>query len=165
MKRRNWFLIILFGAAALLLAFPLKNIVRAVLIKPALYLLWGIKLIYHTIPQFWLWAILLFVILLIMLSPLFEIGRFLPRRKRRVKEPLGPIGTLAETVDKSSSGIYFKWVIANRMSKIMRDWLAYREHTVKRWHARDITKLGWSSSKPIKTYLDVGLNGSFADYP
>jgi len=165
MTRRRWFLSAILAGMAFLLAFPLQNIVRDIVIKPLLYLIWALKLGYQAIPQLWLWAILLFLIIYNMIMPLFVSRRALPRRKRRAKPPPGPIASLADTFEKSSSGIYFKWVIANRMGKIMRDWLAYREHVVKPWQANNIARLGWSSTKPIQTYLDVGLNGSFADYP
>jgi hypothetical protein len=165
MTRRHWFFIAIFLGVAFLLAFPLQKIVHDIAIKPLLYIIWVLKIAYHAIPQFWTWAILLFVTILIMAIPLFDISASLPRRKKRVRKPLGPIATLSETIEKSSSGTYFKWVLANRMGRIMRDWLAYREHVVKRWQANYIAKLGWSSSKSIQKYLDVGINGSFADYP
>ncbi len=165
MTRRHWFFIVISSGIAFLLAFPLQNIVHTLIIKPLLYFIWVLKLRYHTIPQFLIWAILLFVLILIMIDPLFEKSLSLPRRKMRVKKPLGPIAALGETIDKSSNGIYFKWVLANRMGKIMRDWLAYRERVGKRWQANNLDKLSWSSSKSIQNYLDVGLNGSFADYP
>ncbi len=165
MTRRHWLFIAITLGLAFLLAFPLQKIVHDTAIKPLLYIIWILKLAYRAIPQFWTWAILLFITILIMVTPIFDLSVSFPRRKKHVRKHLGPIATLGETIEKSSSGIYFKWVLANRMGRIMRDWLAYREHVVKRWQANNIAKLGWSSSKPIQKYLDVGLNGSFADYP
>jgi len=165
MTRRHWLLTAIFAGMAFMLAFPLRNIVYDIVIRPLLYLIWVFKLGYHAIPQFLLWAIMLLIIIVIMAAPLVETRQSRPQKNHPVKQDLGPIATLAKTIEKSKYGIYFKWVLANRIGRIMRDWLAYRDYVVKRWQANDIAKLGWSSSKSIQTYLNVGLNGSFVDYP
>ncbi len=165
MDKKRIFLPALFIIAALLLAFPLQQAVQGIIIQPMMYLIWGAGIIYHSIPQFWIWVVMLALIFFILLSPFLD---DLPRiRRRGKKEPpkVGPIENLAESISLSNKGIYFKWLVANRLGKITRDWIAYRERLEKRWQANDLARLAGQAPADVYNYLDAGLNGSFADYP
>ena len=152
-------------AIALLLAFPLQEILRDKIIDPLLYLFWGVGILYKSVPQFWLWVILLGIVFFILLMPFLE---DLPKWKRKGRtlppEP-GPIEKLAETLSASDKGIYFKWIVANRLGKIVSNWLLYRNRVEYGWQAKNLARFGWDAPPDIYNYLDVGLNGSFTDYP
>ena len=165
MSKKRLFIIPALIVAALLLAFPLQDAIRSIIIEPLLYLGWGIKVLYISVPQFWIWVGLLGIVFFILLTPFLE---DLPKLRRRGKDepPLpGPIESMAETLKSSNEGIYFKWVAANRLGKIVRNWVAYRDRLDKRWQADDLERIGWDAPAEVHKYLDVGLNGSFADYP
>ncbi|MBT3336586.1 MAG: hypothetical protein HN855_01255 [Anaerolineae bacterium] len=165
MDKKRIFLLAALVIAALLLAFPLQQAVQDVVVQPLLYLLWGAGVVYRSVPQFWVWVIMLAVIFFILLSPFLD---DLPRIRRRVKKvppEKGPIESLAESISQANKGIYFKWLVANRLGKIVRDWIAYRERLDKRWQANDLARIEGRASTEVYKYLDAGLNGSFADYP
>lgn len=165
MSRRRIFLFAALIVAALLLAFLLQNAIQKVIIGPLLYVGWGLGVIYRSLPQFWVWVVLLAVIFFMLLSPFLDDRPRMRRRRKKEELERGPIETLAETLNQLNKGIYFKWVVANRLGKIVRDWLAYRERLDKRWQANALESNGWQAPTDVHKYLDVGLNGSFADYP
>ena len=165
MSKKRLFLIPALIVAALLLAFPLQDAIQSIIIEPLLYFFWGVGIFYRSVPQFWLWVSLLGIVFFILLSPFLE---DLPRLRRRgKKEPQlpGPIESMAETLKSSDKGVYFKWVVANRLGKTVRDWVVYQNRVDKRWQANDLERIGWDAPAEVHKYLDVGLNGSFADYP
>ncbi len=165
MKRRQALLFAGLIVVALALAFPLQDVVRSVVIGPLLYLGWIFGVVYRSVPQFWLWAVLLFVVFLVMLDPFLEDRPPVRPRRRRAEKQRGAVESLADSVKKANRGIYSRWLIANRLGKIMRDWLAYRERMDKRWHANDLAGMDGQAPEAVRRYLDAGLNGSFADYP
>ncbi len=165
MNRKRLLPLLALLAAALLLAFPLQDFLRTGIIEPLLYFFWGMGILYKSVPQFWIWVLLLGIVFFILLTPFLE---DLPRWRRKGKalppEP-GPIERLAETLSASDKGIYFKWVVANRLGKIVSNWLFYRNRVEYGWQAKDLARFGWDAPPEIYNYLDAGLNGSFADYP
>jgi hypothetical protein len=165
MSKSRTFLLAIFAIAALLLAFPLRQAVEDIIILPLQYLLWSAGIIYRSIPQFWIWVILSAIIFFILLMPFLEDLPRLPERHKKKPPEKGPIESLAESLKKADRGIYFKWSVANRIGKITRDWIAYRERLDKRWQANDLARLDGQVSPEVYQYLDAGLNGSFADYP
>ena len=165
MDKKRIFLLIAFIFVALLLAFPLRQAVEDVLIRPLLYLAWGAGVIYHSLPQFGVWVVMLVVIFFILLSPFFNNPPDLPIMRKKEPPSKGAIEKLAEAIEHSKRGVYFKWTMANRLGKITRDWIAYRERLDKRWQANDLARLKGQVSPEVYQYLDAGQNGSFADYP
>ena len=165
MDKKRIFLLTVLITAALLLAFPLRAAVENIIIQPMQYLVWGASILYRSIPQFWIWVIMSAVIFFILLSPFLDDLPRLPKRHKKVHPEKGPIESLAESIKQGNKGIYFKWAVANRLGKITRDWIAYRERLDKRWQANDLARLEGQVSPEVYQYLDAGLNGSFADYP
>lgn len=165
MSKSRTFLLATLAIAALLLAFPLREAVENVILLPMQYLLWGAGILYRSIPQFWIWAIISAIIFFILLSPFLEDLPRIPKRHKKEPPVQGPIESMADSLKKADRGIYFKWAVANRIGKIMRDWIAYRERFDKRWQANNPERLDGQVSAEVYQYLDAGLNGSFADYP
>ena len=164
-ERGRLFLIPVLVIAALLLAFPLQEAVRKIIIEPLLYFFWAIGILYRSLPQFWLWVILMGIVFFILLAPFLD---DLPKARRKGNElppQPGRIESLAAVHKESSKGFYFKWVVANRIGKIVRNWVAYRDRLDQRWQANDLARFEWDAPDNIYEYLDAGLNGSYADYP
>jgi hypothetical protein len=118
MKPKQIIPLIALLALALFLAFPLQNIIRRVLIEPLIYFMWTIGIVYRSVPQFWVWVILLGVIFFILLSPFLEDRPRWRRKGEKLPPAPGPIENLAETLKASPKGVYFKWEVANRLGKI-----------------------------------------------
>ena len=165
MDKKRTFLLALLAIAALLIAFPLREAVEAIIIQPLQYLLWGAGIIYRSVPQFWIWVAMSAIIFFILLMPFLDDLPRIPKRHKKEPPEQGPIEKMAESLNKADRGIYFRWSVANRIGKIMRDWLAYRERLDKRWQANDLARIEGQVSPEVYQYLDAGLNGSFADYP
>ncbi len=165
MKRQRIIPLAFLAIAALLLAFPLQEAVQAIVIRPLLYLLWGAGILYRSIPQFWIWVVLLAAIFFILLSPFLDDLPPIPRRHRKEPPEKGPLERMATSIKQADKGIYFKWLVANRLGKVMRDWIVYRERLDKRWQANDLGRIEAQTPPEVFNYLDAGLNGSFADYP
>ena len=150
---------------AALLAFPLRTTVYEVLVVPISYLIWSLYLLYRVTPQF-AWWVLVFVLMVLTIGNSLLPEIYQPRKKLvKLKSPQGPVESLAAWMKKSQSGVYFKWLIANRLGKLAHQMLAQREaHHVRSIFA-PLTGPDWTPPKPVQDYLEVGLHGSFADFP
>ena len=159
-KRLLW-LVPLWLAAAVFLAFWLRESVEQLIIRPMFYLLWMLNLLYHAIPQVVLWIGLLSLILVLALSFVLRNISFDSLRPRRKIRRLGPVAELAQTIQRESSGVYFKWQVARSLSEIALDLQSLRTHL----DSRNL-HLDESEAPPaVRRYLDAGLHSSFSDYP
>lgn len=164
MQRRPLF-IFLFSLFCLTAAFVFRKIIFEVVIVPLAYLWWLITLYYRLLPQLGIWILLIFIIIFTAVRGLLmeiQIGRTVTLKK---KASQGPVESLSSLIHKSDQGSYYKWVIANRLGKAARELLDQREgHQIKQKFTR-LTGRDWNPPEEVGSYLEAGLNGSFADYP
>lgn len=150
---------------ATLLAFPLRDAVHEAIVVPVAYLLWALGLLYRSLSQGIWWVILIVLVILILaksLAPqLRPPGKALPSSK----PTLGQVQTFAVWLNKSGSGIYFKWLIANRLGKLAYQILLQRRNEKPRSVFEPLTGLDWHPSADLQNYLQSGLQRSFADFP
>jgi hypothetical protein len=66
---------------------------------------------------------------------------------------------------RANGGVYFKWLIANRLGKLAYQILLHRESGRPRSVFAPLLGSDWEPSKGLQTYLEIGLHGSFSDYP
>ena len=165
MNQRRWFAMVGVIVIAALLAFPLRGVVNQLILVPLAYLLWFLKLVYLSMNQAIWWFAAVFVVLLILgqslLPDLKPVKKLIPFAKHE----RGNIETLALALDKSKKGIYFKWLIANRLGRLAYEILLQREHGKPRSVFAPLTSEGWEAAPEVQEYLEKGLHGSFADYP
>jgi hypothetical protein len=166
MKKTQWFAIIGAILLAVLLAFPLRIAVYRIVIVPIAYLTWSLYLLYRGVPQF-IWWVLLFVLAALMVGSSLLPKNYSGRKKLvKLKAPQGPVETLALWMKKARSGVYFKWLVANRLGRLAHQMLTRGEITN---HVRSgfvsFASPDWTLPEPVKDYLEVGLHGSFADFP
>jgi hypothetical protein len=147
------------------LAYAMRDAMNEWVIVPLAYLWWVIVLYYRVIPQTIMW-------LLLMAAILFTAGRsFLLTIPIRQKKDLlhktftGPIEDLAITMEKQKRGIYYRWLIAHRLGKVARELLDQREGQLSTKRFVRLKGRDWSPPQGVESYLEAGLNGSFADYP
>lgn len=165
MTRRRWITLGGVVIIALILAFPLQDVIRRIVVVPLAYLWWAFGVLYQSIPQVVIW------ILLIVLISFMLMGSFATHRKRtppkepRIKPAPGQVEGLTENLIKMRKGTYYKWKVANRLGRLARDFLIQRGD---RSDTKDLSPLAgreWEPSAPVDAYLDTGLHGSFADFP
>ena len=165
MKKMPWFAVVGAILSAALLAFPLRAAVYKVVIVPVAYLIWNLYLLYRVTPQF-VWWMLVFILVVLTIGNSLLPKNYSGRKKLiKLKAPQGPVETLSSWIKKARSGVYFKWLVANRLGRLAHQMLAQREtHHVRSIFA-PLTGLDWTPPKPVQDYLEVGLHGSFADFP
>lgn len=162
---RRWLLVIGVVVIAALLAFPLRGVVHQLIVVPLAYLLWLLGLLYLSLPQaLWWVAVTLLVLFLLGKSLLIEIKP--PRQPVHFSRmDRGKVESLAAAIQKSDRGIYFKWLVANRLGKLAHQILVLREHGKERSVFAPLIGEGWEPSTGLRQYLEKGLHGSFADFP
>ena len=152
-------------AIALLIAFPLRDAVYEAVIIPAAYTWWMLRLYYHSVDQSIWWFLALFLVLVALSRSLLPFGRFRQRRQLKLRPFLGPVENLSVWVKRTERGIYFKWLIANRLGKVAHDVLTTRMGGKSRSFFDPLSGPDWTPEEGVQAYLESGLKGSFADYP
>jgi hypothetical protein len=160
---RRW-LTIFVVAAAFVVSFLLRDAIQRAVILPLAYFWWLLKLYYHAIPQLILWVLLVLTVFVSMfrLIPIKNIFRRTLKIKR--KSAAGPIENVALWIKKSPGGVYYKWLVANRLGKLARELLDQRQGRTRKGFTR-LSGKGWNPPHEVDAYLESGLNGSFADFP
>jgi hypothetical protein len=150
---------------AALLAFPLRSTMIQLVVVPAAFIGWRLGLAYRTFSEIiWWWAAILvtFIILMFSLVPQFRYGA---REVPKPKPKHGQVEDLAIWLGRAKGGMYFKWLIANRLGKLAYNLLLHRESGRPRSVFSPLVGEDWSPSKDLQTYLETGLHGSFSDFP
>ena len=165
MIRQRWLPILGVIVIAAVLAFPLRAVVNQLVLVPSAYLLFLLKLLYVSLDQAVWWIAAVFGVLLLLgqslLPDLKPVKKLIPFAKHE----RGTVETLAVALDKSQKGIYFKWLIANRLGRLAYEILLQREHGKPRSVFAPLTSEGWEATPEVQEYLERGLHGSFADFP
>ena len=158
---------ILLGVVFLLaagMAFYLQDIFRAVLFEPLSYLAWGLSIVYQSIAQLVYWILLVTGFTLMAFGSLY--GKD-PRRESVEDEKSskqGPLENVARQISRLDAGMYYKWLIANRMGKLARSILALRNGKAFVSHG-ELDGRDWNPPDEVAAYLVSGLTRTFADYP
>lgn len=150
---------------AVLLAFPLRGAVYELVVIPAAYVWWVLGLLYHSLNQAVWWFAALFFVFLTLARSLRPAGRIRERVRLKSKPIVGQVESLTAWMMRTERGIYFKWLIANRLGKIAHEILSMRMGGVKRSFFDPLAGPDWEAATPVQQYLESGLKGSFTDYP
>ena len=165
MRSERWLAVAGVVIIAALLAFPLRGLVNEMIVVPIAYIFWLLGLLYLSTHQvIWWIGILLVVLFILGKSLLPEIkpsGKLItPTRRER-----GKVESLATSLQKSNKGIYFKWLVANRLGKLAHDILVQRGNGKPRSDFAPLTGEGLKPTPEMQQYLEKGLHGSFAEFP
>jgi hypothetical protein len=160
-------IIALVGALVLTLtlAFALQDVIRQSLIVPMAYLWWILGIYYEAFPQIVLWICLVVIALLMLFGSLSADIERKGYPEEKTKPVQGPVEALAISLEKAHRGIYARWQIAHRLAKVARDLLIQRGDRVNAKVIGPLVGRDWRPTGPVEEYLNVGINGSFADYP
>ena len=164
-RARRW--LVLFGVLVIagLLAFPLRDTIYDAVIVPVAFIGWGLGLMYQSLSQgIWWWVIVVLVLFMLLLS---LVPPRKPARPRQTKSKprVGQVEELAVWLQRVKGGTYFKWLVANRLGKLAYQMLLHRESGRPRTVFEPLVGADWKPSKELQNYLEIGLHGSFADFP
>ena len=165
MKRVQIFVLVGALVLALVLAIALQDVICETVIVPLAYLWWVLGIYYNAFPQMVLWICLVVIVLLMLFGSLSADIERKGHAEDETKPLQGPVEGLAISLEKAHKGIYVKWQIAHRLGKLARDLLVQRGDRVSAKVIGPLVGRDWHPSQPVDEYLNVGLNGSFADYP
>lgn len=147
------------------LSFALRDVIRRAVILPAAYLLFWGKLFYHAVPQVILWIVLVAAIFIYTVR-LIPLRAWVSRPKKvKIQPAMGAVENLAGWVGKAPKGIYYKWLLANRLGRIAREILLMHSGNHQQRTLEAVEGSGWDPPQEVRGYLETGLNGSFADFP
>ncbi len=153
------------GGLALVLAFPLRGFVYQLIIVPLAYLLWVLGLVYRSFDQGIWWIVLLIIVLIVLLRSMLPERQPVRKSVAYKKVGRGPVESLAASLRRVERGIYFKWLVANRLGKLAHQILVQRSYGKPHSVFEPLTGEDWNPAPEIRQYLERGLHGSFADYP
>jgi len=162
---RRWLALAGIVLIAVLLAFPLRDMIHETIVVPTAYLLWTLGLYYRSLSQGIWWIILVALVLWIFGKSLTPQLHPLGKPLAKPKEPRGRVEDLARWLGRSSHGTYFKWLIANRLGKLAYQILLQRGNEKPRSVFEPLTGPDWHSTADLQNYLQAGLHRSFADFP
>ncbi|HSL46572.1 MAG TPA: hypothetical protein VK897_24270 [Anaerolineales bacterium] len=148
-----------------ILAFPLREAIYSMIVIPAAFIGWYLNLLYRSYSQGIWWLAVVLIVLFMIAFSLVPRGTARNRVTEKRRPLQGPVQSLTVSLEKAERGMYFKWVIANRLGKLAYQMLLHRESGRPRSVLAPLTGIDWEPSKPLQTYLETGLHGSFADFP
>jgi hypothetical protein len=135
------------------------------IVVPVAFIMWNFNLLYRSFSQGVWWAAIFVIVLFMLLFSLIPRPKFRRQLEAKRKPPVGQVEDLATSLGKAERGIYFKWLIANRLGKLAYQILLQRESGRPRSVFAPLVGMDWEPRKELQTYLETGLHGSFADYP
>jgi hypothetical protein len=167
MMQRTRRLLIVVGVliVAGLLAFPLRETIYESVVIPVAFIIWNLGLLYRSFSQqIWWWSIV-FIVLFMLVYSLVPQPQSRRRTEAKSKPSLGQVEALAEWLRRGERGTYFKWLIANRLGKLAYQILLHRESGRPRSVFAPLVGSDWDPAKDLQRYLEIGLHGSFVEFP
>jgi hypothetical protein len=148
-----------------ILAFPLRETIYQIVVIPAAFVAWNLNLLYQTFSQGIWWWVTVFLVFLMVVFSLVPRAQFRPKIGPKPKPAQGQVESLATWLRRAEGGIYFKWLVANRLGKLAYQILLQRENGKPRSVFAPLIGVDWEPTKELQRYLETGLHGSFADFP
>lgn len=146
------------------MAYFLQDAFLAVLIVPLSYIWYLLTLLYLSVAQTVVWFLLVGIVALIAFGSLY--GKTRPTGLIDIKTvpEHGPIEKLAKHIASGKEGIYYKWLVANRLGKLAQSILLQRSG--RQGSSGDpLESAGWDAPAEVKSYLISSLQSTFADFP
>ena len=164
MNRRRLILLGVVFLVAAGMAFYLQDFVRAVLFEPLSYLAWGLNIVYQSVAQLVYWILLVTGFTLMAFGSLYGKGPGRESVEGEKSSSHGPLENVSRQISRAGEGMYYKWLIANRLGKLARSILTLRGGQTARSHDA-LDGRDWDPPDEVAAYLVSGLTRTFADYP
>ena len=126
-RTRRWLIVSGALIVAAILAFPLRDTLFRTVVVPVAFITWNVNLFYRSFSQGTWWWVIIFLVLFMLVFSLLTQPEFNRRTILKSKPPQGPVEGFAIWIRKSEKGIYFKWLVANRLGKLAYQILLQRE--------------------------------------
>jgi hypothetical protein len=163
-RLQRWLLIAGILVIAAILAVPMRETIYSLIVIPATFIGWELGLAYHMLPQiFWWWLVLVLIFFILAFSMM---PRFKPPQREAIKAAprRGQVEDLSIWLGRAKSGVYFKWLVANRLGKLAYQILVQRESGRPRSVFNPLVGQDWQPSRELQEYLETGLHGSFSEF-
>jgi hypothetical protein len=148
---------------AILLTLISHNYIREAIVTPLLYFLWIGRLIFESIPQVVIWALFLFIVLLVA-------GRSLVKKEAQSGQSQNPETPKLERIEvwlkllrRANQDDYYKWQLAQRIRKLALDTLAHHERLELKQVRQDLAAGELDIPSEIQVYLKAGMR-SFSHF-
>lgn len=165
LRTRRWLILAAALIVAGILAFPLRETIYEAVVIPVAFIAWNLNLLYRSFSQGIWWWLVVFIVLFMLVFSLVPRSTFRSMVELKPKPQLGQVEALALWLRKTERGVYFKWLLANRLGKLAYQILLHRESGRPRSVFAPLLGTDWQPTKELQNYLETGLHGSFADYP
>ena len=164
MNRRT-ILILAVIAVAALLAYLMRDAIEQRILQPLIFFFWVLGVYYRSLPQALIWIILVVLVVMIEVQSFASEGRPSEGKLDARKLDQGGVETLAGWFRRAPHGLYYKWLLAQRLGKLSRELIALNARQKAPSGSEALAGPGWDPPLEVAAYLESGLNGSFADFP
>ena len=164
-RTRRWLIVMSALILAGIIAFPLRETIYDAVVIPAAFIWWNLDLLYRSFSQGIWWAAITIIVFLMIAFSLVPQPKFRRRVEDKRRPQSGQVENLTLWLRKAGDGIYFKWLIANRLGKLAFQILSHRESGRPRSVFAPLVGQDWEPKEELQRYLETGLHGSFADFP
>ena len=164
MNRRQLILVGVSFLVAAGMAYYLQDLVRSVFFEPISYLWWGFNILYQSIAQLVYWILLVVGVTLMAFGSLYGKDRARELVEEEMNPPQGPLEATARHISRTGKGVYYKWLVANRMGKLARSILSLRNGQAASPNG-PLEGRDWNPPDEVEVYLESGLTRTFADFP
>lgn len=161
---RRWLLIALVLLLAAPLALMLQGFVRDVATIEFLRALWAGRILLESLPQMPLWGLFLVTLSLIAAKSLIK-GKSSAREEPQTGPgDLGRVQSLAQEIERSGEGEYFKWRIARDLGELVMEVLAHRQRLDAGPLAarQELEKQELDAPPEIQAFLRAGSKPAFS---
>jgi len=161
MKKR-WFSLSLLLLLAVLLTWWVRDAVADLLV-PLYYLYWISRRLLEAIPQAAIWAVFLFVALLLAIGSLVRRPTAAPPRRRPGPPRQDRIEAWAKLLGQAGQETYYKWQLAQRVQELTLDALAHQERLPVKTLRQRLNRGQLDLPPEIEAYLQASLT-SFSHF-
>jgi hypothetical protein len=127
---RRWILALVLGLILTIpLALLLRDFVRDVFLVELGRVIWAARLIFESLPQVFVWAVLVVILLVLAVRTLRSRIRPLPDGAHGPTDPQGRVQALSRWIERSAQSEYFKQSLAHHLTGLAWEVMAHREHT------------------------------------
>ena len=166
MNRRQLIILGISFLVAAGMAYYLQDLVHYVLFEPISYMWWGFNILYQSVAQLVYWILLVVGVTLMAFGSLYGKGRSKELFEETPDVRQGPLEATARQFSRTGSkGVYYKWLIANRMGRLARSILALRNGGGAGEPNGPLVGRDWNPPDEVEVYLESGLTRTFADFP
>jgi hypothetical protein len=158
-EKQPRFILIAAGVTVALISMILfRDIVRYLIVRPVLFVIYWARIIYETLPQQWWWSLILVVFFFIAIRSLTRKKRSTVPASEQNHIQISPLEMWTDRFEKSTRGGYFKWYLAHEISKLALDVLASKERVPKETAAKHFTEGKFNLPVDVHEYMQTGLD-------